>query len=157
VESWTEDDGHIVWKADTGGRSTPIIMDGRVYVIRLTGDGPTWKEEVVCLRESDGEILWRHAFDLFQTDIPSDRVGWTSLAGDPETGYVYAHGVQGMFYLFRPGGQVVWERSLTEEYGRISGYGGRTHTPIVDGDKVIISFLNSGLGPQASGAIAIWR
>lgn len=151
VESWTEGDSHLLWKADVPGRSTPIIMDGRVYVIHLTGDGPTWKEEVVCLREKDGEVLWRFAFPLFHTDIPTDRVGWTSLEGDPETGYVYAHGVQGMFYCFDKKGRVKWERSLTEEFNRISGYGGRTHTPVVEGDKVIVSFLNSGLGSQGPG------
>lgn len=148
VESWTEADENLLWKADVAGRSTPIIMDGRVYVIHLVGDKATWKEEVVCLDESDGRILWKFAFPLFHTDVPADRVGWTSLAGDPETGNVYAHGVQGLFYCFDKRGNVKWVRSLTEEFNRISGYGGRTHTPIVDGDKVIISFLNSGLGSQ---------
>lgn len=150
-DSWTEGDGKILWKADVPGRSTPIIMNGRVYAIHLIGRGPTWKEEVVCLRESDGKILWRYAFDLFQTDVPADRVGWTSLVGDPETGYVYAHGVQGLFFCFDKRGHVIWKRSLTEEYGRISGYGGRTHTPMIDGDNVIVSFLSSGLGAHGPG------
>jgi hypothetical protein len=56
-----------------------------------------------------------------------------------------------MFYCFDKRGRVKWERSLTEEFNRISGYGGRTHTPVVEGDKVIVSFLNSGLGAQGPG------
>jgi outer membrane protein assembly factor BamB len=71
---------------------------------------------------------------------------------DPETGYVYAHGVEGMFLCLDRGGRLIWSRSLTELYGRISGYGGRTHTPIIDEDRVIISFVNSSFGAYAVGA-----
>src|SRR5262249_40604076 len=37
------------------------------------------------------------------------------------------------------------------EYGRISGYGGRVTSPIVDGDLVIISMLNASWGENATG------
>ena len=39
---------------------------------------------------------------------------------------------------------------MTEEFGRISGYGGRTHTPFIDGNLVIISYLNSSWGDQVA-------
>ena len=39
-----------------------------------------------------------------------------------------------------------WSRSLTEEFGRVSGYGGRVVTPIVDEDKVIVSMPNASWG-----------
>lgn len=155
-ESWKTETENLLWKAPVGGRSTPIIMDGRVFVIHLTGDKVTWQEEVVCLNADTGEIIWRHAFDLFHTDVPADRVGWASLAGDPETGYVYAHGVQGLFFCFDRDGKIIWQKSLTEEFGRISGYGGRTHTPIVDRDLVILGSMSSGLGDQAPGRHRYW-
>ena len=63
---------------------------------------------------------------------------------------IYAHGVQGLFFCFDKDGNILWSRSLTEEYGRISGYGGRVHTPIIAGDLVVISYLNSGWGDQAA-------
>lgn len=145
------DDDIVVWKNDLGGRSTPVIHDGRLYVIRLAGDKVTWQEEVACADALTGEILWRDRFNLFLTDIPSDRVGWSAVTVDPETGYVYAHGIQGIFTCYTAEGEIVWRHSLTEEYGRISGYGGRTHTPLVDGDLVILSFLNSSYGSQGRG------
>ena len=46
-------------------------------------------------------------------------------------------------------GNVKWKVSLTENFGRISGYGGRLHTPILDGDYVIINFASSSWGKQA--------
>src|SRR5262249_32728758 len=38
-----------------------------------------------------------------------------------------------------------------EEFGRISGYGGRVTSPVVDQDLVIISMLNSSWGEYARG------
>src|SRR5207302_6205034 len=48
-------------------------------------------------------------------------------------------------------GKTVWEHQLTEEYGRISGYGGRLTSPLVDGDLVIIGFPNASWGTHAKG------
>jgi len=127
-------------------------MNGRVYIINRAGSGETEQERIMCFDAQTGDLKWQHLFNVWLTDISSNRVGWASPVGDPETGNVYVHGVQGTFLCMGPDGAVVWERSLHEELGKISGYGGRTTTPIVDGDLVILSFLNSSWGPQAKGA-----
>jgi outer membrane protein assembly factor BamB len=76
---------------------------------------------------------------VFHTDIVEERVGATTLAGDAETGNIYAHGTGGELLCFDKDGKVLWKHSLTEEFGRVSGYGGRIHTPIIDEDRVVIS------------------
>jgi outer membrane protein assembly factor BamB len=144
-------DNNLVWKSPYGGRTTPIVMNGRVYFINDSGEGINEQERVMCLNADTGEKIWEYKFNVFHTDIVSDRVGWTNVVGDPETGNVYAHGVQGLFYCFDKDGKVLWSHSLSEEYGRISGYGGRTTSPIVDGDLVIISMLNASWGEFARG------
>lgn len=148
---WSLDGENLVWQAPYGSRSAPLVLDGRVYLINRAGEDERLQERVVALDLETGELVWEHRFNVFLTDIVAHRVGWANLAGDAETGYVYAHGVQGMFFCFDRDGNVVWSRSLTEEFGRISGYGGRTHTPTVEGDLVLISFLNSSWGPQGKG------
>ena len=142
------DADHPIWRGEFSGRSTPIVMNGQVYVIGRVGEGITEQERVACFDAESGGLVWEHRFNVFHTTIPYNRVGWANLAGDPATGNVYAHGVQGMLYAFSSAGDVLWSRSLTEEFGRISGYGGRTHTPFVDGNLVIVSFLNLGWGKQ---------
>jgi outer membrane protein assembly factor BamB len=107
---------------------------------------------VMCFEAETGKVVWQYKFNVFFTDIVAARLGWTNLAGDPETGNVYAHGVQGMFFCFNKDGKVLWYRSLTEEYGRVSGYGGRVNSPTVDGDLVILGFVNASWGDQARGA-----
>ena len=142
--SWSPEGENLLWKAPIGGRSTPIVLDGRVCILTLAEpDTPQkWQEQIACLDADTGELVWEYRYNVFQTDIPHHRIGWANLVGDAETGYVYSHGVEGMVYCFDREGKVVWSRPFTEEVGRISGFGGRTVNPILDGNLVIVSFLS---------------
>jgi len=151
VESWSPEGDNLIWRSDFQGRSTPVVLNGRVYAMGRTGKDITEQERVACFDAGTGKLLWDHTFNVFGTTIPFNRVGWSHLAGDPETGNIYAFGVQGLFICFNKDGKILWQRSLTEEYGRISGYGGRNQTPLIDGDLAIISCLSSSWGAQAPG------
>ena len=146
--SWSPDGENLLWQAPYGGRSAPIVVDGRVCMIRLAEPDHVerWQEQIACLDADTGELVWEHRYNVFQTDIPHHRVGWASLVGDPATGNVYAHGVEGMIIAFDPHGKILWDRSTSEEIGRISGFGGRTATPILDGNLLVVSFLSAGWG-----------
>jgi outer membrane protein assembly factor BamB len=154
-EKWSPDpkaaNNNLIWKAPYGSRSTPIVLNGRVYLINDAGEGISEQERVLCFNADSGKVEWEYKFNVFLTDIVSDRVGWTNLVADPETGNIYAHGVQGLLFCFSKDGKVLWSHSLTEEYGRISGYGGRVVSPVVDGDLVIVGMLNASWGDQARG------
>jgi outer membrane protein assembly factor BamB len=144
-------DSNLIWKAPYGGRSTPIVMHGRVYINNQAGEGVNEQERVMCLDADTAKVLWEKRFNVYHTDIVSLRLGWTNLCGDPETDYIYWHGTQGDFVCFDKHGKIVWRRQLTEQDGRISGYGGRLTSPIVDGELVIMGMLNSGWGEQGIG------
>jgi outer membrane protein assembly factor BamB len=154
-ERWSPDpnasDNNLIWKVPYGGRSTPLVLGGRVYLINKVGEGLHEQERVMCFDAESGKVLWEYKFNVWHTDIVSVRLGWTNLAADPETGNIYAHGTQGMFFCFDKDGKVLWSHSMHEEYGRISGYGGRVTSPIVDEDLVILSMLNASWGEQARG------
>ncbi len=146
-----DEDSNLIWRVPVGGRSTPIIQNGRIYIINKTGEGLHEQERVMCFDEKDGKVLWEQKFNVWHTDIVSVRLGWTTPVGDPETGNVYAHGTQGLLLCFDRDGKILWQHSLTEEYGRISGYGGRVTSPIVDGDLLLIGMLNASWGYQGMG------
>ncbi|MEK7756149.1 MAG: PQQ-binding-like beta-propeller repeat protein, partial [Planctomycetota bacterium] len=152
VTSWSPAGENVIWKVPMEGRTTPIILGGRLYAITPAGDMNdklSLQERVVCLEVNDGKLLWEKRFNVFDSDIVQQRLGWTAMVGDPQTGYVYAHLTGGEFVCFDRDGKIVWKHSLTEEFGRISGYGGRIHFPIIDEDRVVISFMSSGWGDQA--------
>jgi len=148
ISSWSPAGENLVWKADFIGRSTPVVFDGRVCAIGRVGADVTKQEVVACYDAGTGAKRWESRLNVYLTAVPFTRVGWANIAGDPETGNLYVHGVGGLFVCYDRNGKIVWQRSLGEQFGRISGYGGRTHSPIVDEDQVILSFSNSGWGDQ---------
>ncbi|MEM9826038.1 MAG: PQQ-binding-like beta-propeller repeat protein [Planctomycetota bacterium] len=145
----------VLWKKeDVSCRSTPIVMNGKVYVVSRIGEGADEQERVVCMDAKTGKIKWEHRFGIFFTPIVSIRLGWTVPFGDPETGNVYAHGTQGLLFCFDgETGEVKWQKSLTEEFGRITGYGGRVTSPIIDGNLMIISMISSNWGAHGGGGV----
>src|SRR3954468_1273991 len=85
-EKWSPDPkkkDNLVWVAPYGGRATPLVVNGRVYIINNSGEGVNEQERVMCFDAKDGKVLWEHKFNVFHTDIVSARLGWTNLAGDP--------------------------------------------------------------------------
>src|SRR5690606_8442182 len=121
----------------------------RLYIIQGFGDGLQMAERTVCLDAETGELLWKHEYNVFHTDVVFNRLGWAAPCGDPETGYVYVHGTQGHLFCYDKDGEVVWESQLTEEHGRVTGYGGRICNPVVIGDVVVVGMANGSWGNHA--------
>ena len=150
ISSWSTSGENLIWKADLTTRATPIVFDGRACVSGRGGEGILKQELVACFDAESGKKLWERRFPVYNTTVPNSRVGWASLAGDPETGNVYAQNVDGHFIAFDREGEIVWERRLGEQFGRASGFGGRTLIPIVDEGRVIIGIVGGGWGETAA-------
>ncbi len=149
VSHWSQDGENLLWRVDFTGRSTPVVFDGRVCTNGRAGEGINRQEVVACWNAASGKLLWERRFNVYNTTVPWNRVGWGSVVGDPETGYLYAHPVDGRLACLDRAGEIVWERRLGEDFGRMSGYGGRTHTPILDEDRLILSVIGPLWGELA--------
>ena len=146
---------NVSWhRDDLGGRSTPIVMGGKLYtLLRADPETPREGERVVCLDAATGETIWENRFNVWLSDVPDTRVGWSSVVGDPQTGNVYALGVCGFFQcLDGDTGKRIWSVPLHEKFGLLSTYGGRTNFPILCDDLVIISAIVIGWGDMAKPA-----
>lgn len=145
VSEWDPKGGegsNLLWKnEELGGRSTPIVMNGKLYTV--VRDQPATKregEKLICVDAATGKKLWENRFNVYLSDVPDTRVGWAACAGDPATGNVYVQGVCGYFACVDgETGKTVWSRSLHEEFGFLSTYGGRTNTPVVFENLVLPS------------------
>ena len=146
VSSWSVDGDNLIWFHEYTGRSTPAVFDGRVCANGRTGDGVAKKEIVTCWDAEDGTKLWEHSFSVLNTTVPFNRVGWGSVTGDPATGYLYAMNIDGHLHCFDRDGAIVWSWRLSEDLGRASGYGGRTSTPVIDEDRLILGVIGSAWG-----------
>lgn len=151
-EKWSLGGQNLAWKAPYGGRSTPVVLGDHLYLQNTAGKGETEQERILCLNADTGKLLWEYKFNVFQSDVPPHRVGWASPAADPETGNVYVFGVNNLLTALTKDGKKVWERSITEEFSPFTTHGGRTVSPIVDGNLVIASTPTSTWGTQANRA-----
>ena len=104
-DDWDPEGGegsNLLWvREDIGGPCTPIVMNGKLYTIQRSEPGTAREgEKVVCLNAATGETIWENRYNVWLSDVPAERVGWSSVVGDPETGYVYALGaLLRYFYL----------------------------------------------------------
>src|SRR5215468_10326228 len=149
-DTWRLNGPNFLWRVPYGGRSAPIVMGNRVYVQNPAGKGPTLQERVMALDADTGRVVWEHKFNVFQSDIPAHRVGWASPAADPETGNVYALGGGALVVALNKDGKFLWEHSIGEEFAAFTTHGGRTMSPIIDGDLVIVSAAISSWGTAAN-------
>lgn len=158
IDDWDPAGGegsNVNWKReDVGGRSTPIVMNGKIYLLcRAEPESPREGERVVCLDAVSGDTIWENRFNVWLSDVPDTRVGWSSVTGDPATGRVYALGVCGYFQcLDGETGETLWSVPMHERFGLLSTYGGRTNFPIICDDLVIISAIVIGWGDMAKPA-----
>lgn len=146
--------GNLIWKQPFGGRSAPLVMAGKLYVINGADTAkPTEVERIQCLEADTGKLVWETSFSVYLTDITSSRLGWTSLTADPAAGTIFAQTTAGeLVCLDAKTGKIIWKRQLTEEFGRVTGYGGRIASPIFDSGLVILGIVNGSWGDQARGA-----
>jgi outer membrane protein assembly factor BamB len=146
---------NVLWKSDeAGGISTPVIMGGRLFTLVRHKPGTQEEaEKVLCLDAATGKKLWENVFNVYLSDVPAERVGWSAVVADPASNTVFAHGVCGVFTAIDAAtGATKWQRSLHEEFGFLSTYGGRTNIPVVFEDLVIASAVVTGWGDTARPA-----
>ena len=143
LSDWTVDGPGQAWRAEWVGRSTPVVFHGRVCANGRRGNGADEQAAVACWDAGTGEMLWERRFNLFNTTVPFTRVGWGSVAADPETGYLYVLNVDGWFHALDANGETVWQIRLHEDHGRFSGYGGRTGTAVIDENRVLLPIINT--------------
>lgn len=152
VDRWSPDGENLLWESkELGTRSTPIVMRGKLYTLARSEPGtPVEGEKVICADAATGKILWENKFNVFLSDVPDTRIAWSNVVGDPTTGRIYALGVCGLFQCIDgETGKTIWQHSLSEKYGMLTTYGGRTNIPILVDDQVIISGVCTGWGDYA--------
>jgi outer membrane protein assembly factor BamB len=110
---WSESN-NVRWKTEIPHRgwSTPVVMDGRVWLTTATVDGHDYY--ALCVDAATGEVL--HNVPLFHLDSPEPLGNNVNCYAAPspaiEPGRVYAHfGSAGTACLDASSGEVLWKRN----------------------------------------------
>lgn len=135
-----------LWTLELASRGTPVVADGVLYAMAYRGGGEDLRELLVAVDPDSGEILWEVGFRDFLSDIIYDRYAIASPTVDPHTGDIYAQTSNGVLFAVNPQGELLWEVSMMERYGRLSFPNGRTGAPVLDGDLVIVHGITANWG-----------
>lgn len=141
-----------LWLADFPGQSTPVIANGKLYIMGYLGEGADLQEGVACFDAETGQKLWQQLYNDFLSDTVYLRYATAAPAIDPETGNVFIQGTQGILAGFTPDGKLLWKKSLMEEFGRLTFPNARTASPVIEGDLVITRGITANWGAQGPAA-----
>src|SRR2546423_10524538 len=141
-----------LWVADFPGQSTPVIANGKLYIMGYLGEGADLQEGVSCFDAESGKLLWSRRYNDFLSDTIYLRYATSSPTLDEETGNVYMQGTQGILAAFNADGQPLWHHSLMEEFGRLTFPNSRTASPVIDQDLVITRGITANWGAQGPAA-----
>jgi len=138
----------VLWRVPiAGGYSGPAVADGKVFVtdyVRASGNAAndvsarsevTGKERVLCLRASDGQIVWKHDYDCpYKISYPAGPRATPTVS----SGKVYTLGAEGHLFCFDAAtGKIAWSKELKKEYKIESPMWGFCGHPLVDGNRLI--------------------
>ena len=133
---WPKEGPRKLWEAPKGtGHSAPAVSGGKVVVFSADGEG----EVIEALNAADGKRLWRVSYLASSTAKYGGASGPCSnptIAG----GHVFTLGISSILHcLDLATGKIVWKRELAADYELLPTFFGQGGTPLVIGDRVIVS------------------
>ncbi|MCZ6514962.1 MAG: PQQ-binding-like beta-propeller repeat protein [Acidobacteria bacterium] len=143
VDTWSDQE-NVLWKVAVpgSGNSSPIIWGDRIFLTTAYDGGE--RRSILCLRRSDGKLLW----ETFAPAASPERAYWKNgyASGTPTTDgervYVYFgnHGLLSVDF----NGKQVWHHS----FGPVNPLHGTACSPLLYRDKIIV--FQDHRGPGAS-------
>jgi outer membrane protein assembly factor BamB len=149
---WTSEQG-VAWTADLPGhgQSSPVQIGDRVYLTAV--EGPNKESNlVIALDLGSGRELWRYRGT---SALPVENNVYTSRAAPTpvaDNAGVYAFFESGNLVALDPQGEVRWERSLIDDFGKYVGRFGLGGSPAQLEDRIFV--LADNEGPSYLVAIA---
>lgn len=163
VTAIAADSGEVLWVFDypidfkpngyalkfgKGPFATPLVVDGRVYTVGVSG-------QVYCLQASDGQVLWHHGFD---GDLDDDRLLFcgntvSPLLVDNKVIVHVGNETQGrMLALDAQSGKVHWRWD-----GDIPGYASPDLFTFHDTPQIVALCQNDLVGIDPATGEQLWR
>jgi outer membrane protein assembly factor BamB len=145
--------GSELWSYQLHGAGTPVIADGKLYAFGFYGQaGEDVREALVCLDAATGKLLWEAKFSDYLSDIIYSRYGIGAPTVDPVTGNVYLQLSNGHSVAYTGDGKLLWERSLMEDFGRLTFPNGRTGAPAIFNHLAIFHCVTANWGGDGPAA-----
>jgi outer membrane protein assembly factor BamB len=139
LKEWTNGSPKLLWHNQKvgSGFSTPAVVGNHVYL--LSNEGTT-KEFVRAFDVKNGQQVW--STQIGKVGKPEQQPSYPGARSTPtlDGKMLYAFGSDGdVACLEAATGKLVWKKNVTTEFGGKSGIWAYSESPLVDGDKVIVT------------------
>jgi len=138
LKEWPNDGPPLAWKIDKlgGGYTAPSIAAGRVLGMSNRGED----EVVWALSEKDGSEIWVTRLGPAFEQRPSQGKEGPACTPTVDGERLYVEGLGGNVACLQvEDGMIVWQISMTEDFGGRAPMWSYRESPLIDGDKVIIT------------------
>jgi len=136
LKEWPNDGPPLAWKIDKlgGGYSAPSIAAGRIFGMSNRGED----EVVWALSETDGKELWVTRLGPAFAQRASQGKEGPACTPTVDGERLYVEGLVGNVACLQvKDGKIIWQISMTEEFGGRVPMWSYRESPLIDGDKVI--------------------
>ncbi len=135
-----------IWTDAIASQAAPIVHKGRIYSWGFRGRGADLTEVVQARDEATGDVIWERSTLDFMSDTVYERYTVGSVAVDVETENIIAATAHGLVTCYSRDGDILWEVSTMERYGRLTFPNARAGVPVIEGDLVILHVVTSYWG-----------
>jgi len=134
------------WTHELAGRGTAVAFGDQVVVWGYEGKGQALHHVLQGLSLSTGEVLWQHRYRDFLSDIIYDRYAIGAPTIDPRDGRIFVQLSDGRLLALAADGSPLWTVSMMEDWGRLTFPNGRTGSPVLHDDLVIVHGITAHWG-----------
>lgn len=135
------------WKADLPGtgHSSPVVWGDHVYITSAEEDAG--KRHLLCLRSTDGHVLWKRTYDFSKYPHHQFNSSASSTAAvDKDHVYISWCSPAGLtLYALTHDGKDAWTRDL----GMWNGQHGGGCSPVLVNDLVVMRSDSDEMGPES--------
>lgn len=136
---------NIAWSRELpgDGQSSPVIWGQTVFVTSVEGENKD-TYHVLAIDLSSGEVRWRQkvaSTSPVKNSLYVSRAAPTPVV-DAEAVYVYFE--SGDVAALSHAGNVLWQRSLANDYGKFTNKFGLAASPVMAGDSIVILVDDEG-------------
>ncbi len=138
LQEWPKDGPKLLWQVTnvTDGFSTPSVVGDRIYLVGNEGA----EESVLAFNAKDGGKVW--AAKLGKVGHLEQKPSYPGARSTPTVDgkFLFALGSDGdLVCLETANGKEVWRKHLCTDFGGKYGEWAYSESPLVDGDKLIVT------------------
>ena len=160
LKQWPEKGPTMNWAiANLGeGYGSPALRGDRIYVQGTSGAGSDAKSTVFCLNRADGKPIWTVPFG---SKIDQDKGNGPRATPTLDGDRLYVLTENGDLACLRErDGSRIWGKNILKEFGASNPKWLISESPLIDGDRVIVTPGGRGAGIVALDKMTgkeIWR